>query len=63
MFRFPKRLLPLRLTVICLVQDTDQRRALVNAVLKIMVPKNAGKFMSSWTAGYLSRKAQLHAVS
>jgi hypothetical protein len=36
------------------------RRALVNAVMNLRVPKNAGKFSSSCTIGSFSRRAQLH---
>jgi hypothetical protein len=32
-------------------------------VLKLGVPKNAGKFLSSCTTGGFSRRAQLHEVS
>jgi hypothetical protein len=30
-----------------LVQDKDQRRALVNTVMNLLVPENVGKFLSS----------------
>jgi hypothetical protein len=45
-----------------LVQDTDPWRALVNTVMNLRVPYNAGKFLSSCTVGGFSRRAQLHEV-
>jgi hypothetical protein len=42
-----------------MAQDRDQWRALVKTVLKLRVPKNAGKFLSGCTIGGSSRRAQL----
>jgi hypothetical protein len=43
-----------------LTQDMDQWRALVSTVMKIRVPSNVGKFVSSCTTGGFSKRAQLH---
>jgi hypothetical protein len=40
-------------------QVRDQWRALLNTVMKLGVPKNAGKFLSSCTIGSFSRMAEL----
>jgi hypothetical protein len=41
-----------------LAQDRDQWKVLVNMVMNLQVPKNAGKFLSS-CIGSLSGSAQL----
>jgi hypothetical protein len=43
-----------------LAEDRDQWRVLVNTVMNLRVPQNAGKFLSSCTTGGFSRRAQLH---
>jgi hypothetical protein len=45
-----------------LAQDRDQGRALVNMVMNLHVPENAGKFLNSCTTGGFTR-AQLLIVS
>jgi hypothetical protein len=43
-----------------LAQDKDQWKALVNTVMNLRIPKNAGKLLSSCTTGGFSRRTQLH---
>jgi hypothetical protein len=42
-----------------MAQDRDQLRVLVNTVLNLRVPYNAGKFLRGFTIGCSSRRFQL----
>jgi hypothetical protein len=44
-------------------QDGDQWGVLVNMVMKLRVPRNAGKFSNSCRTGCFSGRAQFHEVS
>jgi hypothetical protein len=46
-----------------LAQDSNRWRALVNSVLNLRVPWNAGKLSSGLTSRGLSSSAQFHRVS
>jgi hypothetical protein len=46
-----------------LAKDRNRWRVLVNSVLKLLVPLNAGKLSSGLTSNGLSSGAQLHIVS
>jgi hypothetical protein len=45
-----------------LAQDRDKLRALVNAVMNLHFPYNAGKLSSCYTTGGLSSSAQFHLI-
>jgi hypothetical protein len=46
-----------------LAKDRDRWRSLVNSVLNLRVPRNAGKLLSDLASSGLSSSVQLHRVS
>jgi hypothetical protein len=48
--------------LIDLAQNRDQWRALVDTVMNLRVPQNAGKFLSNSKIRGFSRGAQLHEI-
>jgi hypothetical protein len=46
-----------------LAEDSDRWRSLVNTVMNLQDPYNAGKFLNSCTSDRFSRRAELHEVS
>jgi hypothetical protein len=48
---------------IVLAQDRGQWKSLVNAIMNLWIPRNAGKLSSGYTISGLSSSAQLYGVS
>jgi hypothetical protein len=46
-----------------LAQNRDQWRALMNTIMNLRAPLNAGKFLNGCTIGSFSRRAQLLQVN
>jgi hypothetical protein len=49
--------------LIDLAEDKDKWRVLVNAVMNLRVPSNAGNFLNSWEPVCFSRRTVLNRVS
>jgi hypothetical protein len=47
---------------ICQDENRDQWKALVNTIMNVWVPKNIGKFLSTWVSGGFLRRVCLIVV-
>jgi hypothetical protein len=48
---------------IVLSQDRNRCRALVDSLMSLLFPYNAGNFLTSWKPASFSRRTLLHGVS